>query len=72
MILVEDQHNKSLGNKKFSLKKEKMMSNDTKDLFESSSEINYRNIEFWNQETIDKREKEIQSTIESKFNGVKF
>jgi len=72
MILVEDQHNKSLGNKKFSLKKEKMKSNDTKDIFDSSSDINYRNVELWNQEVIDKREKEIKNTIQRKFTGIKF
>ena len=72
MILIKDTLNKSLGNKSWDLKKEKMIDLDVKDHFHINSDWEYSKVYNWDSNTIKEREKEMEKQIMKGFKKLKF
>ena len=72
MILIEDSLNKSLGNKNWNLKKQKMKDLDVKDHFHINSDWEYSKADSWTPNTIKERQKEMEKQIMKGFKKLKF
>lgn len=72
MILIKDSLNKSLGNKSWDQKKQKMQGLDVKDHFHIYSNWEYKKILRWDKDTIKEREKEMKKQITKGFKKLKF
>ena len=70
MLSIEDKQNKSLSNFGFDIKKQKLQKMKFTDLFEQVPELRIYNFDHWDHEAINKRSKEIKSSLAKKFKGL--